>query len=366
LRILLINTYGAPLHDLTLPGVFGGVEVDLYMLARLFQRFGHDVHVLVQTLGGEESRETEGLHLHALWPDGRPWRSPFHLWRLARRLDGLGPQVLVSELVSDYSAVAGWLARRCGLPMIYRAANKRDWLLVAEPGRYNWKERLRFRLTLAGTSCYVAQTAEQAQVLGRVFPAERLRVIPNFHLPQDADLPDFGQRRGILWVGHLTRVKQPLRVARLAELLPEVPFLVIASTVPHSEEAGSRAALQALPNVTLLESVPFALIQRHYNQARILLNTSLSEGFPNTFIHAMNGGTPLASVEVDPDGILSLGGCGPLEGKLERLAEDLRRLHDDPAVWLATQERLLAYREEHFAFAPIEAAYREVLERCGA
>lgn len=366
MRILLINIYGAPLHDPALPGVFGGVEVDLYMLARLFQRLGHEVHVLVRSLAGETSREVEGLQLHALWPDGRAWRSPFHLWALGRRLGGLKPQLLVAELVSDYSAVAGWLARRRAIPLIYRAANKRDWLLVAEPGRYDWRERLRFRLTLAGTRFYVAQTEEQARVLARVLPARRLRIIPNFHLPQEESLPEFGQRSGILWVGHLTRVKQPLRVAALAKLLPDIPFQLIAPTAAETEEAGSREALRSLPNVRLLDSVPFARIQPCYNQARILLNTSLSEGFPNTFIHAMNGGTPLASVEVDPDGILSRAGCGPLEADLPRLALELRRLHDEEELWGATRQRLELYREEHFAFAPIEAAYRELLECCGA
>ncbi len=360
MRICILNLLGAPLHDPALPGVFGGGEVDLYMLARLFQRFGHDVHVVVNTLGGERERTVEGIRLVALWPDGHAARSPFHLLAMERLLRQLAPDLFVAEMISDYSAVAGWLARRRRIPLLYRAANKRDWLLVAEPERYGWWERTRFRLTLAGTRIYVAQTEEQARVLRQVVPAERLHIIPNFHLPQDERLPDFCERRGILWVGHLTRVKQPQRLARLAELLPEIPFLVVAPTHAHNEEPGSRAALN-LPNVRLLDSVPFRFIQRHYNEARILLNTSLSEGFPNTFIHAMNGGTPLAGVEVDPDGILARAGCGVLEGDLERLAERLRQLHDDEVCWYETQRRVLAYREAHFSFGPVEDAYRQIL-----
>jgi len=342
--------------------VFGGGEVDLYMLARLFQRFGHDVHVLVHHLGGEAARMVEGIQLHALWPDGRSPRSPLHVWDGWRALSRLRPELLVAEIISDQSAVAGAWGRLHGVPLLYRAANQRDWLLVAEPGRYGWWERARFRLTLAGIHTYVAQTREQAEVIRRVVPAERLRIIPNFHLPQEQALPEFGQRRGILWVGHLTRVKQPRRVAELARRLPRIPFTVVAPTQAHAEEPGSREAL-ALPNVTLLDSVPFREIQPLYNQARVLLNTSLSEGFPNTFIHAMHGGTPLAAVDVDPDRIFSEGGCGVREPDLERLAGELTRLHDDEAVWNAVRARVEEWRAARFAFAPVEAAYREILAR---
>lgn len=360
MRILVLNLLGAPLHDPALPGVFGGGEVDLYMMARLFARLGHEVHVLVRSLAGEAEREVEGVRLHALFPDGQAGRRPAQMVAGWRALSRLRPDLLVAEIISDQSAVAGAWGRLHGVPLLYRAANQRDWLLVAEPGRYGWWERTRFRLTLAGLHTYVAQTREQAEVIRRVVPEERLRIIPNFHLPQDQALPEFHQRQGILWVGHLTRVKQPRRVAGLARLLPHIPFTVVAPTQAHAEEPGSREEL-ALPNVTLLDSVPFREIQPLYNQARVLLNTSLSEGFPNTFIHAMHGGTPLAAVDVDPDRIFSEGGCGVREPDLERLALELVRLHGDESHWRSVQEKVVAWREARFAFAPVEAAYREIL-----
>jgi len=360
MMILVVNLLGAPLHDPNLPGVFGGGEVDLYMMARLFARLGHEVHVLVRGLAGEAEREVEGIRLHALFPDGRAGRRPAQMLAGWRALSRLRPELLVAEIISDQSAVAGAWGRLHGVPLLYRAANQRDWLLVAEPGRYGWWERARFRLTLAGLHTYVAQTREQAEVIRRVVPEERLRVIPNFHLPQEQALPEFGRRSGILWVGHLTRVKQPRRVAELARRLPGIPFTVVAPTQAHAEEPGSREAL-ALPNVTLLDSVPFREIQPLYNQARVLLNTSLSEGFPNTFIHAMHGGTPLAAVDVDPDRIFREGGCGIQEPDLARLAAGLERLHDDEALWRGYRSRVEAWREQRFAFAPVEAAYREIL-----
>ncbi len=363
MKILILNIDGAPLHDPSLPAVFGGAEVDLYLLANLFLELGHEVHVLVRRLEGKASRNIGGIRLHPLWPRGQAARSPFHFAAIYRRIAQIKPELLMCELISDFSAVAGLYARWSRTPMIYRAANKRDWLLVQDPGQYGWRDRLIFKATLAGLGHYVAQTEEQRSVLSTLLPEQRLRILPNFHPPQQVVIPEFGERRGILWVGHLTKVKQPMRLVELARLLPEIPFTVIAPTTASSEQTESREAIQRLENVHLVDSVPFHEIQACYNRARILLNTSLSEGFPNTFIHAMNGETPIAAVNINPDGFFDEGQSGGIrEEQIPFLAEQLRRLHGDQDFWQRSREMLVAYRDKHFAYEPVRAGWERLLQ----
>src|SRR5690606_5922774 len=46
------------------------------------------------------------------------------------------------------------------------------------------------------------------------------------------------------------------------------------------------------------------------SRATMLINTSEWEGFPNIFLEAALSGTPIVSLAIDPDGLLSQKHCG--------------------------------------------------------
>jgi glycosyltransferase involved in cell wall biosynthesis len=106
--------------------------------------------------------------------------------------------------------------------------------------------------------------------------------------------------------------------------MPEEHFLMV---FPGKSEL-KRDVLkrsEALDNLEVVDFVDPSKIQQTYNQAKCLVSTSTTEGFPNSFVQAFMGGTPVVSLHVDPDGILSkydIGRC--CNGKLS-LAEDFIR-----------------------------------------
>jgi glycosyltransferase involved in cell wall biosynthesis len=100
-----------------------------------------------------------------------------------------------------------------------------------------------------------------------------------------------------------------------------------------------------MPNVQFLGFVPFADTEDLFRHARVFVNSSTAEGFPNTFVQAARVGTPVLSLEVNPDGILQSAGFGACaDGDPAVLARQLDRLLDDSQTW----ERQSANAYEYF------------------
>jgi glycosyltransferase involved in cell wall biosynthesis len=78
----------------------------------------------------------------------------------------------------------------------------------------------------------------------------------------------------------------------------------------------------------------------------LFVNTSLAEGFPNTFIQAWMRGMPVASLHVNPDDVLEREQVGFCAGTPEQLAATVRRLMTDDSLREAYGARAREYAIE--------------------
>ena len=56
--------------------------------------------------------------------------------------------------------------------------------------------------------------------------------------------------------------------------------------------------------------MPLEKTDKFFRQAKVLVNTSVAEGWPNTFLQAGAAGTPVLSFQVNPDNYLTKFNCG--------------------------------------------------------
>jgi glycosyltransferase involved in cell wall biosynthesis len=119
------------------------------------------------------------------------------------------------------------------------------------------------------------------------------------------------ERNSILWVGRSDKIKRPELFIDLAGKMPSEKFIMICQRATGDNEYDTLTArARQLKNLEFIERVPFAEIDGFFQRARVFVNTSDTEGFPNTFIQACKYAVPVVSLNVNPDGFLAQYNCG--------------------------------------------------------
>ena len=146
-------------------------------------------------------------------------------------------------------------------------------------------------------------------------------------------------RPRILWVGRLIERKRAELCMDLAQRCPDVLFDIVGE--PNAKSSYAKAIRERgkpLPNVTMHGSIPYRLMDEMYRQSAILLCTSSTEGFPNTFLEAWSHSRPVIST-FDPDGIIQKHGLGKVADNLEELEAQVLGMLGDERAWREAAEK---------------------------
>ena len=150
----------------------------------------------------------------------------------------------------------------------------------------------------------------------------------------------------IIWVGQISKRKGVDKLAGLVALLADVHFTVVGA-LTDPELAGPLRELQNRPNVRWLSGLSHERTLDEMSRSRILINTSISEGFAHTIIEAWSLGKPVITYNVNPNGLLSgdsgLGECA--NGNLGLMATAIRAHLDDPVRRMLIGKRARKYVE---------------------
>jgi glycosyltransferase involved in cell wall biosynthesis len=183
-------------------------------------------------------------------------------------------------------------------------------------------------------------------------------------LPSTPPLP-FIKRKTILWVGAPRSIKQPEVFIKFIEQLANETGTMICSInlkFVSAFRALQKTALR-IPNLHFLEYVPFDQIDRYFAEAKVFVNTSLNEGFPNTFVQAAKCGTPIVSLQVDPDHFLEEYRCGyTAQGDFNRLVENTKKLLTDQTLWEEISANAFRYAKENHDIVKITEEYKRIIK----
>lgn len=316
----------------------GGAEYQIGCLIDVLATLNSfDIYYLARHLGNDATSDK-----YSCVKIGRGEKTPafgyaMDVIPLYQALRRLRPEVLYQRVGCGYTGICGLYASRYHVPFIWHVAHDTDVRSDGDinPGRNFIRsivEKRSLEFGLRHASHIVVQKQEQAALLELNYGRIATAVIPNFQ-PAPNEFVDKSGPLTVVWVANIKPWKRPeifVRLAAALQDLKDVRFVMVGEIQVGSRERDwlnvMMQTVEALPNLEYVGSLSQARVNELLARSHVFVNTSQEEGFPNTFIQAWMREAVVASVSVDPDGVLKNEKMGVLAGVEPRLRELVRNL----------------------------------------
>jgi glycosyltransferase involved in cell wall biosynthesis len=301
---------------------------------RLFKAYGLDAGIPVLRF------------LHPRWTG---------LWSALARADA---DVYYTSCAGMEVGLLALFCRYFGRRLVFRSASDADCDKSRQFVRHA-RDRWLYAYGLRRADAILVQSASQAQALLRNYGlASRVAgmLVEN---PRSAPTHELD----VLWVGNIRRVKRPDRLLELAAKLPQFNFHVVGGALPDEkplyEQVQGAAATGS--NLTFHGRLPYWDANDLYDRAKLLVNTSDVEGFPNTYLQAWIRGVPVVTL-IDPDRVIEREGLGITASSPDGLATAVRTLLGSPRAWQAASDRCKRFMAREFGEEKILSDYLETFD----
>ena len=301
----------------------GGAELQQMFIGKGLRDRGYEISYITHDYGQPEGNITDDLKFYKSFkPDegifGVRFFYPrlYKIWRALRRADADVYYVRCAGFLPGIVAIFCSKYRR---KFIFAGASDKDFMPKDFKIRIS-RDRLLYKFGLKRASAIIVQSKEQKRLLWESFRLHG-HIISNFFPGEIKQIPD-SKKEVILWVSTIRNLKQPFQFIRLSKAFPHEKFVMIGGPDEHDRELYEEVTRQcaSLPNIDFIGFQPLEKTENYFDQCKVFINTSLYEGFPNTFLQTWHRGIPVISF-VDPDNIIK-------ENRLGTTVESEQGLHN--------------------------------------
>ncbi len=349
IKVCFISIKAYPLFNSAKRDIaFGGAEVQMYQLAK---KMAEDENFKVSFVVGDFSQPEEELFRNVRVVKSMNLKRQFGL--LSGILEQLKFWLVLKKSVADVyiqraigveTFIVAFFCRLHGKKFIYMIANRPD---VDRSFRKNhWLIGWFYEKGLKMADIIIAQNIDQQKLLKKNFHKKSFLIKNSFNLTNKNEKE---VKKWILWVSNSRKQKNPVIFLRLAKDFPDEKFLMIMPPNDIKLWKQTYQEAKAIKNLVFIEKVPFYKIDKYFKQAKIFVNTSFYEGFPNTFIQAAMFGAPILSFLVNPDNFINNYQCGFVaEGNYDKMKVQLEELIKNKELWKNFSKNACSYvKEEH-------------------
>ena len=337
--------------------VVGGAEVQQCILARELARKGFRVSMVCMNYGQEDGVVIDGIkvfRMHA--PDeGLPVLRFIHprftsLWAALRRADAdIYYQRAGGAATGMVVGFTKW-ARRV---TIFAGASDMDFD-PRLPFIRLARDRTLFRWGLKRVQSVVVQSEAQRELCRQHFRPDATLIRSCYDhrgVPATFEGP-------VIWVSSVKELKRPELFVELARRLPQFQFRLVGGGT-DSYMASLRNLAKGMGNITFTGFVPFVDVETMFDGASVLINTSVAEGFPNTFLQAWSRATPTVSF-FDPGAVIKGVSVGSVVNSMDDMVARVLALKSQAALWQVEGQRCGEYFDASFSTAAATEQYQKL------
>ena len=333
----------------------GGAELQQsYLGAELASR-GHQVSFITMDHGqGAEEKIGNVRAIASFIPkEGIPglrffWPRLYKVWKALANSDA---DIFYVRCAGYLLAVVVFFARKHHKKVVYCCANDPEF----DPKKielHNFRDKWMFYWGLRRCDAVVVQNNLQKRLLKENFNREGV-VIPNgFPSSEEPASPE-----NILWVASFKKFKRPEIFVELAKIFPQENFVMVGGSVSSNKEAyeSLKKESQKVPNLRFCGHMPLSDAEKEFSMAKALINTSIHEGFPNTFLQAWRKGVPVLSF-VDPDNLIQSNQLGYVATDMDDMKGKMNQLLRDSSLM---SQNIRSYFEANLTISAVVDSYEK-------
>lgn len=341
----------------------GGAEVQQTIVAKSLAKLGYPVSMVCLNFGQNDQVQIDGITVYRAYrpSEGVPilrfvWPRLTSIWGCLTRVDA---DIYYQRTAGMLTGVVAAFCQRKSKKSIFAMASNSDLLPNPPMIRYR-RDRWLYEYGLKHVDRIFVQNLEQANLCRQKLAREAV-LIPNCYPLPEMRSSQLGQ--SVLWVSTILTLKRPELFLGIAEALQEYQFIMVGGPAAGEERLfrSIRHRAEYLSNVSFTGFVPYSKVDEYFDNAALLINTSDTEGFPNTFLQAWSRGIPTVSfvdcgARVDGQ-VLS----GQVDS-LEEMRDEVVRLMSDAFERSNAGAKCRVYVEQHHSLTRVIHLYQEAFD----
>lgn len=340
------------------PKTTGGSEYQVSLLIDELKKAGNFELSYIYTDRAATQQEVDGIKYFTVRKRFRKLGTPYFLdfFRIQRILNRIKPDIIYQRSGSALTGIAAYYAKKNKIAMIWHIAHKNE---VKLPGLrlsdfrfpFDFCNRKFMEYGIKNAGKIIGQAHYQDELLQKNYHRSCDLITANFHPQPESAVQKTGPVK-IVWAANYKKWKQPELYIECAEQFAsqkDIVFFMIGRPKNSSWQDKIQHRADKLDNFFYLGEKPIEEVNRILGEAHLFINTSWSEGFPNTFIQAWMRRVPVISLHVDPDGLIQKNGIGRLSASFSQMVKDVEYLIENHEAREAMGEKAQKFAFQTFS-----------------
>jgi len=323
------------IFDSTSSETFGGATVQMFIIANELSKNKEDsIFCLIPKIKNRESLKNIQPKIVEVFNINKTIFGTFYIFH--KKIKEEKPDVLIQHGLTIFSCLLSLYCKIFKIKFAFMFAS--DTEVKGEYQSSKKKCRL-FSLLLKTARVLIVQNKYQKDYLSKKGINSTL-IYMGFSIRELKQIP----KEFILWIGRCDASKQPELFINLAKNHKDQKFFMICPKTDEEFFNRIKTIAEGVDNLNFIHFVAFQDTWNYFERAKLFVNTSKSEGFPQTFVQSVICGVPIISLCVDPDDFITDNKCGFVcDGDTKLLDINLSKALEDIDLYIKISNNSLIY-----------------------